>query len=158
MPDGYPIFSLHGSAGCRLLVRAPELIAALGVRLITYDRPGYGQSDRRGPETAVVDHVSDVEAVADALGIDQFAVTGGSGGGPHALAVAARLRDRVTRVSDFAALAPFDEMGFDAYTRDQNDWTKDYLGKVRESEAVCAAFFKEMDDEVRAGLDAEDPM
>ncbi len=157
-PDGYPVFSLHGSAGCRLLVRSPEHVAAIGARLITYDRPGYGRSDRRGPETAVVDHVADIEAVADALGIDQFAISGGSGGGPHALAAAARLRDRVTRVSDFGALAPFYLMGFDAYTRDQDDWTRDYLAKVRESEAVCAVYFKEMDDELRAGLAADDPM
>jgi len=157
-PDGYPVLSLHGSAGCRLGVRSPEQVGALGARLITYDRPGYGRSHRRGPGTAVVDHVVDVEAVADALGIDEFAITGGSGGGPHALAVAARLPGRVSRLSNFAALAPFDLMGFEAYTRDQDDWTKDYLAKVRESEAVCEAFFKGMDDEMRGELAADDPM
>ena len=78
--DGYPVFNLHGSPNCRLLIRAPDMIAEVGVRLITYDRPGYGQSDRRGAGTRVVDHVADVEAIADALGIDEFAVTGGSGG------------------------------------------------------------------------------
>jgi pimeloyl-ACP methyl ester carboxylesterase len=157
-PAGYPLFSLHGSAGSRLLVRAPELIGALGARLITYDRPGYGRSDRRGPGTSVNEHVADVEAVADALGIEEFAITGGSGGGPHALAVAARLPHRVSRASDFAALAPYDLMGHDDYVRDQDDWTRDYLAKVRESEATCAVFFKEMDDEMRAGLEADDPM
>src|SRR3954467_650154 len=115
-PDGYPVFALHGSAGCRLLVGSPDKVGALGARLITYDRPGYGRSDRRGPETAVADHVGDVEAIADALRIGEFAVTGGSGGGPHALAVAARLADRVSRVSNYAAIAPLDLMGFDAYT------------------------------------------
>jgi pimeloyl-ACP methyl ester carboxylesterase len=157
-PDGYPVFSLHGSAGCRLLVRAPESIAEVGVRLITYDRPGYGRSDRRGPETRIVDHVADVEAVADALGIEEFAVTGGSGGAPHALAVAARLPHRVSRVSNFGPIAPFDLMGLDECVRDQDDETRDYLAKVRESEAVCTAFFQRMDDELRAGLDPDDPM
>jgi pimeloyl-ACP methyl ester carboxylesterase len=157
-PDGYPVFSLHGSAGCRLGVRAPEQIASLGVRLVTYDRPGYGQSPRRGAGTSVNDHVADVIAVADGLAVDRFAITGGSGGGPHALAVAARHPDRVTRVSDFAALAPYDLLGHDEYVQGQNDWTKDYLAKVRESEAVCAAFFQEMDDELRAAVAADDPM
>jgi pimeloyl-ACP methyl ester carboxylesterase len=157
-PGGYPVFALHGSAGCRLLVRAPEVIAELGVRLITYDRPGYGRSDRRGPETRIVDHAADVEAVADALGIAEFAVTGGSGGAPHALAVAARLRDRVSRVSNFGPLAPYELMGHDEYVRQQNEWTRDYLAKVRESEQVCTAFFQEMDDELRAGLTDETPL
>jgi pimeloyl-ACP methyl ester carboxylesterase len=155
---GYPVFSLHGSAGSRLGVGAPEMISEMGVRLITYDRPGYGRSDRRGSNTSVNDHVADVEAVADALGVDQFAITGGSGGAPHALAVAARLTDRVVRVSNFAALAPYDLMGHDAYVRDQDDSTRDYLAKVRESEAVCAVFFKEMDDEMRAQLENDDPL
>lgn len=157
-PDGYPVFNLHGSPNCRLLIRAPEVIAEVGVRLITYDRPGYGQSDRRGAGTRVVDHVADVEAIADALGIDEFAVTGGSGGAPHALAVAARLPHRVSRVSNPAALAPYDLMGHDDYVRDQDEGTRDYLAKVRESEAVCAAFFQQMDDDLRAGLTEDDPL
>ena len=157
-PDGYPVFSLHGSAGCRLLVRSPELIASLGVRLVTYDRPGYGRSPRRGAGTTVADHVADIEAVADVLGIEEFAINGGSGGGPHALAAAALLPHRVSRVSDFAALAPTDLMGLEAYERDQDEWTRDYLRKVRESEAVCATFFKEQDDEMRAGLSDDDPL
>jgi pimeloyl-ACP methyl ester carboxylesterase len=157
-PEGYPVFALHGSAGCRLLVSSPEQIGAMGARLITYDRPGYGRSDRRGSNTSVADHAADVEAIADALGIDEFAITGGSGGGPHALAVAARLPNRISRVSDYAALGPLDLMGLDAYTRDQNDWTKDYLAKVRESEGVCTVFFKQMDDELRAEVTADDPM
>ena len=157
-PGGYPVFAMHGSAGCRLLVRSPEQIGAIGARLITYDRPGYGRSDRRGAGTKVNDHVADMEAVADALGIEELAITGGSGGSPHALAVAARLPDRVSRASVFAAIAPYELMGHDAYARDQDDWTKDYLAKVRQSEAVCAVFFKEMDDELRAGLADDDPM
>jgi pimeloyl-ACP methyl ester carboxylesterase len=110
-PDGTPIFNLHGTPGCRLN-RHPNdaVVAATGARVITYDRPGYGASDRhRG--RIVNDCVSDVAAIADSLGIGKFAVTGGSGGGPHCLAVAAGLPDRVTRVACIVGVAPYDVLG-----------------------------------------------
>jgi pimeloyl-ACP methyl ester carboxylesterase len=110
-PVGRPIIALHGTPGCRLN-RHPsnEMIAATGTRLITYDRPGYGRSDRhRGRQ--VVDCAADVAALADAVGLDTFAVTGGSGGGPHCLAVAARLPDRVTRAACIVGVAPYDVLG-----------------------------------------------
>jgi pimeloyl-ACP methyl ester carboxylesterase len=109
--DGAPIFSLHGTPGCRLN-RHPDnsKVAATGARVITYDRPGYGASDRhRG--RIVNDCVADVVALADALGIDRFAVTGGSGGGPHCLAVAAALPDRVTRAACIVGVAPYAALG-----------------------------------------------
>jgi pimeloyl-ACP methyl ester carboxylesterase len=109
--DGAPIFSLHGTPGCRLN-RHPDnaKVAATGARVITYDRPGYGASDRhRG--RVVNDCVADVVALADALGIDRFAVTGGSGGGPHCLAVAAALPDRVTRALCIVGVAPYEALG-----------------------------------------------
>jgi pimeloyl-ACP methyl ester carboxylesterase len=96
-PGGVPIIALHGTPGCRLN-RPPEegKVRAEGIRLVTYDRPGYGASDRhRGRR--VVDCAADVEALADALDIDRFGVTGGSGGGPHALAVGAPRGSRVRR-------------------------------------------------------------
>jgi pimeloyl-ACP methyl ester carboxylesterase len=61
----------------------------------------------------VVDCVPDVEAIADAEGIDHFVVVGGSGGGPHALAVAARLPERVTFVRCVVGIVPFNTAGFD---------------------------------------------
>jgi pimeloyl-ACP methyl ester carboxylesterase len=78
--------------------------------VITYDRPGYGQSDRH-PGRRVADCAADVAAIADELGFERFAVRGGSGGGPHALAVAALLGDRVTRVACAVGAAPFDALG-----------------------------------------------
>jgi pimeloyl-ACP methyl ester carboxylesterase len=110
-PDGAAVFVLHGTPGCRLN-RHPDnaKLAATGARVITYDRPGYGASDRhRG--RVVNDCVADVSALADALGIDEFAVTGGSGGGPHCLAVAAGLPDRVTRAACIVGVAPYDVLG-----------------------------------------------
>ena len=85
-----------------------------GARVITYDRPGYGSSSR-DPGRSVVDCVHDVAAIADALGIEQFAVTGGSGGGPHSLAVAARLGVRVVRARCDVGVAPFGVEGVDFF-------------------------------------------
>lgn len=112
-PKGFPVFSLHGSPGSRLSRHYDETVyVQAGARLITYDRPGYGGSDRH-PGRRVVDCVGDVAAIADTLGIDRFAVTGASGGGPHALAVAARLPERVTRLACAVSLAPYDASDFD---------------------------------------------
>jgi pimeloyl-ACP methyl ester carboxylesterase len=110
---GFPIFSLHGTPGSRLNRHPDESkYAEAGARVITYDRPGYGRSDRH-PGRAVVDCVGDVVAIADALGTERFAVTGGSGGGPHALAVAARLPDRVVRARCYVGCAPYPADGLD---------------------------------------------
>jgi pimeloyl-ACP methyl ester carboxylesterase len=84
----------------------------LGLRLITFDRPGYGGSDRK-PQRTVADAAADVAAVADALGLDRFAVMGRSGGGPHALACAALLPERVTRAAVLVGLAPRQAEGLD---------------------------------------------
>ena len=88
---------LHGTPGSRLgpLPRG-RVLYELGVRLVTFDRPGYGWSDRL-VSRMVADVVPDVQAIADALELDKFAVAGRSGGGPHALACAALLPHRVTR-------------------------------------------------------------
>jgi pimeloyl-ACP methyl ester carboxylesterase len=106
-PDGFPVFSLHGTPGSRFSRHYDESpYVEVGARVITYDRPGYGGSDRhRG--RGVVDCVADVAAIADSLEVERFAVTGGSGGGPHSLAVAARLPARVTRAACVVGIAPF---------------------------------------------------
>jgi pimeloyl-ACP methyl ester carboxylesterase len=96
---GSPIFFFHGTPGSRL-ARHPdaELAVAAGARLITIDRPGYGDSSRR-PGRRLTDWASDVSELADALGFGRFSVVGWSGGGPHALAVAHQLPGRVTAVA-----------------------------------------------------------
>jgi pimeloyl-ACP methyl ester carboxylesterase len=112
-PAGHPVFGLHGTPNSRLARHWDESVFVdAGARLITYDRPGYGRSDRHAGR-GVVDCVGDVVAIADTLGIDRFSVTGTSGGGPHALAVAARAPERVTRAGCTVSPAPFDAPGFD---------------------------------------------
>lgn len=84
----------------------------LGIRWISYDRPGYGGSTPR-PGRDVASAATHVSAVADALGIDRFAVVGHSGGGSHALACAAVMPERVVGVVGVAGLAPFGAEGLD---------------------------------------------
>jgi pimeloyl-ACP methyl ester carboxylesterase len=112
-PVGFPVFSLHGTPGSRFSRHFDESkYAEVGARVITYDRPGYGESERH-PGRRVVDCVEDVAALADALGIERFAVIGGSGGGPHALAVAARLPERVSRAACAVGIVPYEIVDFD---------------------------------------------
>jgi len=112
-PGGYPVFLLHGTPGSRFGRYYDEgSYIRAGARVITYDRPGYGGSDRQAGRR-VVDCASDVAAIADMLGIERFAVTGGSGGGPHALAVAALLPERVNRAVCAVSPAPYDLADFD---------------------------------------------
>jgi pimeloyl-ACP methyl ester carboxylesterase len=107
-PDGTAIFFQHGTGDSRLCKHPDDAVtAALGVKLVTADRPGVGGSSPRKPRS-ILDWVADAEAIADAAGLDQFVVAGHSGGGPHAMAVAKELGDRVTKVGLAASIAPFD--------------------------------------------------
>jgi pimeloyl-ACP methyl ester carboxylesterase len=84
----------------------------MGVRLISFDRPGYGESDRLISRN-VADVAADVAAIADHLRLRRFGVIGRSGGGPHALACAALLPDRVIRAAALVSLAPWDAEDLD---------------------------------------------
>jgi len=158
-PDAFPVFLLHGTPGSRFAGQGDASVYAdARARVITYDRPGYGGSDRfRGRR--VVDCVADVAAIADSLGIERFGVTGGSWGGPHSLAVAARLPERVTRAACVVGVAPFDMPGFDwfagmdAVNTEEIGWAlegEDAL--ARELERMTTAWLKRLaDDPSKAG-------
>ena len=79
---------------------------------MSYDRPGYGGSTPN-PGRDIASAAADVAYAADALGLDRFAVMGHSGGGPHALACAALLPDRVVAAISVAGLAPYGSAGLD---------------------------------------------
>jgi len=112
-PDGHPIVFHHGTPSSgRPFDPHVELAQEQGIRLISYDRAGYGESTRR-PGRAVVDVVADLEAIAAALGLDRFATWGLSGGGPHALATAAGLPNRVVAVGAAASIGPPDRADLD---------------------------------------------
>lgn len=83
-----------------------------GLRLVSYSRPGYGRSQRL-PGRSVAQAAADVALIADGLGLDRFATWGISGGGPHALACAARLPGRVVAAATISGPAPFGAPGLD---------------------------------------------
>jgi pimeloyl-ACP methyl ester carboxylesterase len=114
-PTGMSVFLLHGTPGSHSGPRPrSSVLYRLGIRLVSYDRPGYGGSDPY-PGRTVADAANDVEAIADKLKLDKFAVLGRSGGGPHALACGALLGDRVERVACLVGLAPSDAEDLDWY-------------------------------------------
>ena len=86
--------------------------AQRGIRWVSYDRPGYVGSTRL-PGRDVASAAADVSHIVDALGIGQFAVMGHSGGGPHALACAALMPERVLAVVSVSGLAPANVEGLD---------------------------------------------
>ena len=119
LDDGRIIHTFDSGAGERVLlwhhgspqtgaVLEPVLRAAgeRGIRCVGYGRPSYGGSSANvGRDVASAAH--DVHQIVDALGIDTFAVMGASGGGPHALACAALLPERVSAAVTLAGIAPF---------------------------------------------------
>lgn len=125
LPDGRTLHAYDTGAGDLAVIwhhgtpnvgapPAPLFAAAerLGLRWVSYDRPGYGRSTP-DPGRDVASAAGCAAAVADALGIDRFAVFGHSGGGPHALACGALLPQRVLGVVSVAGLAPRDADGLD---------------------------------------------
>ena len=110
-PNGSPVIFHHGTPGTRKAHNQQRSVLA-GTRAIFYDRPGYGGSDAQ-PGRDVAACAADIAAIADALGIDTFAVYGSSGGGPHAIACGAVLGERVTRVAVVAGFAPADDPELD---------------------------------------------
>jgi len=103
--DGYPVFGFLGTPQTRLAHLGSAAPAAARVRLFLVDRPGYGVSCFQ-PGRRLLDWPDDVAQLADALGIDRFAVFGMSGGGPHAAACAYALANRVSALGLVSSPAP----------------------------------------------------
>jgi len=114
-PGGKPVLFHNGSPNSRLIYEPiARLAERQGIRLICYDRPGYGGSTSQ-PGRTVADCAQDVRAIATWLGIERLGVWGISGGGPHALACAALLPDLVPAVGVLASSAPWGADGLDYF-------------------------------------------
>lgn len=106
--SGWPVLFFHGYPGSRLdaALGAPAALDA-GARLISIDRPGYGLSDFK-PGRRISDWPADVLELAQALGLERFAVMGVSGGGPYAAACARFIPERLSAVAIVCGVGPFD--------------------------------------------------
>ncbi len=112
-PDGIPVLRLQGTPGSRLYRHPdPEVQRGLGVRYLLADRPGYGGSTRL-PGRGVAELSDDLAALLDHHQLDRVPVMGTSGGGPHALAVAAKQPERISAVTVIVGGSPLkpDEVG-----------------------------------------------
>jgi pimeloyl-ACP methyl ester carboxylesterase len=107
--EGTPVLRLQGTPASRLSRNPdPTIQRDLGVSYLMADRPGYGGSTRK-PGRGVADITDDLVALLDDQGLDRVPVMGTSGGGPHALAIAARHPERISAVTvvvGAALLAP----------------------------------------------------
>jgi pimeloyl-ACP methyl ester carboxylesterase len=116
---GWPVIYLHGTPGSRLDLALHDATAAeCGVRLVSFDRPGYGGST---PSPFGLRAVGEqVHTIADSLGLGRFSTLGFSGGGPFALAAAAG-NDRVAVVGVADGAGPFEEVAGALDELDEND-------------------------------------
>ena len=122
-PQGQPCFWFHGSPSCRLeAVLLDAMGRRDGFRFIASDRPGIGGSSS-APGWSMLDYADDVAALADDLGLSQFSVAGGSGGGPFVLALAVSAPERIHRAVSLACAGAFELDGI----KDQIGWV-DRLG------------------------------
>jgi pimeloyl-ACP methyl ester carboxylesterase len=105
--QGLPVMFFHGTPGSRLLfLEDDETSKALGIRLISLDRPGYGLSDPK-PNRTLLEWADDVNEAADFLKLDKFSIIGVSGGGAFAAACAYKLAERLHSVALVASTIPF---------------------------------------------------
>ena len=134
-PEGRPVLVHNGTPNSRLLYEPTVRLAEdQGIRMIGYDRPGYGGSER-DPGRTVADCAGDVRAIAAALGIERFAVWGISGGGPHAIACAALLPDLVPAVAVLASIAPWGAQGLDFFEGMGSENVEDFELMLRDRAA-----------------------
>ena len=153
-PDGIPVLVHNGTPNSRQLY-APHVTdaAARGIRLISYDRPGYGESSRQRGRS-VASCAEDVRAICAALGISRLATWGVSGGGPHVLACAALLPDLVVAAASLASVAPYDAEGLDFLAGMGQENVDDYKLMLNDPDAAWAKV--ERDREAMLAVSAAD--
>jgi pimeloyl-ACP methyl ester carboxylesterase len=147
--DGELVIVHHGSPGSGLLWDRWDVDAKdRGIRLVGYDRPGYDRSDRHAGRS-IANAATDAAAIADSCGAGRFRTWGGSGGGPHALACAALLPERVIAAATIASVAPYDAPGLDWFAGMGQD-NLDEFGAARAGEPTLRAFLEAMSPQVVA--------
>jgi pimeloyl-ACP methyl ester carboxylesterase len=145
-PAGRPVLVHMGTPNSRRLY-GPNVrdAAARGLRLISYDRPGYGGSTPL-PGRTVADCAGDVRAICAELGIGRLAMWGISGGGPHLLACAALLPDLVAAAASLASPAPYGSEGLDYFAGMGQDNVDDIRLSLTDEAAFRAKSAKDREE------------
>lgn len=140
-PDGIPVLFIFGTPSSGLpSAQAVDTFAARGLRHISFSRAGYAGSTRK-PGRSVADVVPDVETVLDHIGADSVYVIGWSGGGPHALATAALMPERVRAVAIIGGVAPYPAEGLEWTAGMGKENVEEFGASLESAEALIA--FKE---------------
>ena len=153
--DGTLVLMHHGTPGSAHAIWPAhvENATARGLRLAAYSRPGSGTSDR-DPGRSVASCAADATAIADELGAERFFTAGGSGGGPHALACAALLSDRVLAAATIAGVAPIDAEGLD-WLEGMGEENHEEFAAARSGPEALEAFISRWAPELRAAKGPE---
>ena len=138
-PAGLPVLALHGTPGSRFMFAlTDEAARERGLRLIAPERPGYGLSDFRHA-SSLKEIADDVVALADRLGVQRCAVIGVSGGGPHAVATACAMRDRVALLALISPVGPVADCADRIKMSSMHELIFVRFGR---SSALCRTFFR----------------
>jgi pimeloyl-ACP methyl ester carboxylesterase len=139
--DARPLLFAHSTPGSGFALQAVERAATeLGLRLITWSRPGYGTSTRQ-PERTVAAHAAEVESILDHLGAPRCLIAGWDGGGPHALAAAALIPQRIDAALTISGLAPL--AGSSHLIRTMHEHRREELEAAALGETALYAFLTE---------------
>jgi len=148
-PEGKVVVEHHGTPGGGLSYPPDvELARERGLRIISYDRAGYGGSSPN-PGRSVAGVAADIEDGLDALGIERFAAFGGSGGCPHVFACTARLAGRCTAGAAIASPAPWDAEGLDWLAGQGEQNVVEWDAALRGPETL-EAYLEPLAEELRA--------
>jgi len=151
-PAGRPVLVHEGTPNSRHLYGPWVADAAgRGLRLICYDRPGYGGSTPQ-PGRRIADCADDVRAICAALEIDRLAMWGWSGGGAHLLACAALLPDLVAAAASLASSAPYGAEGLDYFAGMSQDAADATRLVLTDPEAARAAIDKDREEILAASV------
>jgi pimeloyl-ACP methyl ester carboxylesterase len=146
-PDGKVVLLHHGTPGSGITYPPDiELGRNRGLRLISYDRAGYGGSTPN-PGRLVVDVVADIEDVLDSLEIERYVSLGGSGGCPHSFACAAR-SERCLAAGAIASPTPYPAEGLD-WTAGMGEQNIDEFGLALEGPEKLEPYLEHEADEFR---------
>jgi pimeloyl-ACP methyl ester carboxylesterase len=139
--DGTPLVFHHGTPASGMPTASfVNAVTDRGLRYVAWSRPGYGDSTRQ-PGRAIVDVATDAAAVLDAIGADRAYTVGWSGGGPHAMATAALLPERIIGTGIIGGVAPYPADGIDWFEGMGPENIEEFGAALEGPEALIA--FKE---------------